>query len=150
METGCERQGDQGDEEVPYTAEVRPLVSSALMVCAPDSTSSFLREDYQAYNRLCGSVRGLAHKLSQLPDKDPFKAKYEGMLLSKLYDMGILDVTAKISDIESKVTVSSLCRRRLAVVMVRLKMCETVSKVGANQFPFDASANEDVPGRAIR
>lgn len=53
------------------------------------------------------------------------------MLLSKLYDMGILDVTAKISDIESKITVSALCRRRLAVVMCRLKMCETVSKVSA-------------------
>lgn len=87
------------------------------------------REDYQAYNRLCGSIRGLAHKLSQLADEDPFKTKYQGMLLSKLYDMGILDITAKIGDIESKVTVSALCRRRLAVVMCRLKMSETVSKV---------------------
>jgi len=86
------------------------------------------REDYQAYNRLCGSIRGLAHKLSQLPDEDPFKSKYQGMLLSKLYDMGILDITAKIGDVESKVTVSALCRRRLAVVMCRLKMSETVSK----------------------
>ena len=86
-------------------------------------------EDYQAYNRLCGSVRGLAHKLSQLSERDPFRAKYEGMLLSKLYDMGVLDITAKVEDIEGKVTVSSLCRRRLAVVMCRIKMCETVSKV---------------------
>lgn len=89
------------------------------------------REDYQAYNRLCGSIRGLAHKLSQLPDEDPFKSKYQGMLLSKLYDMGILDITAKIGDVESKVTVSALCRRRLAVVMCRLKMSETVSKVSS-------------------
>lgn len=89
------------------------------------------REDYQSYNRLCGSVRGLAHKLSQLPPQDPFRTKYEGMLLSKLYDMGILDITSKVSDIEGKVTVSALCRRRLAVVMCRLKMCETVSKVGS-------------------
>ena len=51
------------------------------------------------------------------------------MLLSKLYDMGVLDITAKVEDIEGKVTVSSLCRRRLAVVMCRIKMCETVSKV---------------------
>ena len=87
------------------------------------------REDYQAYNRLCGSIRGLAHKLSQLPEQDPFRSKYEGMLLSKLYDMGILDVTVKVADIEGKVTVSALCRRRLAVVMCRLKMSETVSKV---------------------
>lgn len=88
------------------------------------------REDYQAYNRLCGSIRGLAHKLAQLPEQDPFRTKYEDMLLSKLYDMGVMDITAKISDIEGKVTVSALCRRRLAVVMCRLKMCETVSRVG--------------------
>jgi U3 small nucleolar ribonucleoprotein protein IMP3 len=87
------------------------------------------REDYQAYNRLCGSIRGLAHKLAQLPEQDPFRSQYEGNLLSKLYDMGILDITSKVSDIEGKVTVSALCRRRLAVVMCRLKMCETVSKV---------------------
>ena len=91
-------------------------------VCRP-------REEYQSYNRLCGSIRGLAHKLSQLPEQDPLKTKYQGILLSKLYDMGVFDVTAKIGDIDTKVTVSSLCRRRLATVMVRLKMCEMVSKV---------------------
>lgn len=60
-------------------------------------------------------------------------------MLNKLYDMGILgawllgyltaDVGAKPSDIENKVTVSSIARRRLAVVATRLKMAESVSDV---------------------
>lgn len=66
-------------------------------------------------------------------------------MLNKLYDMGILgqscstcistriltsvDTGAKPSDIENKVTVSAICRRRLAVVATRLKMAETVSDV---------------------
>ncbi|KAK4055584.1 U3 small nucleolar ribonucleoprotein imp3 [Microbotryomycetes sp. JL201] len=108
------------------------------------------REDYHAYNKICGQVRRLSHLLSRLPPQDPFRSKYEDMLLSKLYDMGILDRGAKMSDIEGsdapvvkgfkgeikdnegqgkregKVTVGALCRRRLAVVLVRLKMAETV------------------------
>jgi U3 small nucleolar ribonucleoprotein protein IMP3 len=108
------------------------------------------REDYQSYNRLCGSIRGLAHKLAQLPEQDPFRSKYEGNLLSKLYDMGILDITAKVGDIEDKVTVSALCRRRLAVVMCRLKMCETVSKVSwLSWLSFCPASNADFPNQLI-
>lgn len=39
------------------------------------------------------------------------------------------DTGTKPSDIENKVTVSAFARRRLAVVMVRLKMAETVADV---------------------
>lgn len=103
------------------------------------------REDYHKYNKLCGQARRLSHLLSRLPSEDPFRAKYEGFLLNKLYDMGILDRGAKMSDIEGsdapakqkddstpqpkkegKVTVGAFCRRRLAVVLVRLKMAENV------------------------
>lgn len=113
------------------------------------------REDYHAYNKLCGQVRRLSHLLSRLPPADPFRAKYQDLLLSKLYDMGILDRGAKMSDIEGsdapvvkgfkgkekevegqakregKVTVGAMCRRRLAVVLVRLKMAETVKMVSS-------------------
>lgn len=78
-------------------------------------------------------------------------------MLDKLYDMGILgecidrqslellgradaqfdtrltvanaDTGTKPSDIETKVTVSAFARRRLAVVITRMKMAETVSDV---------------------
>ncbi|KAK9320402.1 hypothetical protein V1517DRAFT_329466 [Lipomyces orientalis] len=85
------------------------------------------REDYHKYNKLCGQIRQLAHKLSQLPANDPVRIKHEALLLEKLYAMGILSTTTKVSDLESKITVSALCRRRIGVVMCRLKMSETIS-----------------------
>ena len=53
----------------------------------------------------------------------------EGQLLSKLYDMGVLNSAAKLSDIENKLTVAAFCRRRLAVIVCTSKMAETVSAV---------------------
>lgn len=84
------------------------------------------REDYHKYNKICGDIRRMAHLLSLLPPTDPFRHKYEKLLLDKLYAMGILATKSKISDLENKVTVSAICRRRLPVVMHRLKMAETV------------------------
>ena len=85
------------------------------------------REDYHKYNKICGDIRKLAHKLSLLQPTDPFRIKHEQLLLEKLYNMGVLLTKSKISDLENKVTVSSLCRRRIGVVMCRLKMAETIS-----------------------
>lgn len=53
----------------------------------------------------------------------------EGQLLSKLYDMGVLNSSAKLSDVDNKLTVAAFCRRRLAVFMCMSKMAETVSAV---------------------
>ncbi|KAK7952188.1 uncharacterized protein PG986_007916 [Apiospora aurea] len=83
-------------------------------------------EDYHKYNRLCGSIRQYAHKLSQLNPESAFRRKHEDLLLEKLYDMGVLAQTSKMSSVE-KITVSAFARRRLPVVMQRLKMSETVS-----------------------
>jgi len=85
------------------------------------------REDYHKYNRLCGSMRSLAHRIALLPAQDPFRARMEAQILSKLYDMGVLNLDSKLSDVENKLTVAAFCRRRLGVVMTRLKMAETVS-----------------------
>ena len=38
-------------------------------------------------------------------------------MMEKLYDMGILSQTTKLSEVERKVGVSKLARRRLGVVM---------------------------------
>lgn len=53
--------------------------------------------------------------------------------------MGILGTAGaggkgKLSEVEKKVTVSSMCRRRLGVVMTRLKMADTVQAVGNHPF----------------
>ncbi|KIY66788.1 alpha-L RNA-binding motif-containing protein [Cylindrobasidium torrendii FP15055 ss-10] len=89
------------------------------------------REDYHKYNKLCGQLKSFGHRISLLPAQDPYRPRMEAQLLAKLYDMGILNSTAKLSDIE-KITVSAFCRRRLAVVMCMSKMAETVS--AAAQF----------------
>jgi len=81
------------------------------------------------YNKLCGTLRSFAHRLSVLPAQDPFRATMEGQLLSKLYDMGVLNSQAKLSDLENKLTVAAFCRRRLAVFVCMSKMAETVSAV---------------------
>jgi U3 small nucleolar ribonucleoprotein protein IMP3 len=40
--------------------------------------------------------------------------------------MGILAQKTKMSDVENKVSVAAICRRRLPIVMTRLKMAENV------------------------
>jgi len=87
--------------------------------------------DYTSYNRLCGSLRQLAHKLTALEPSDPIRIRHERLMLEKLFDMGIIASggaggTGKLSDVEHKVTVSAFARRRLGVVMTRLQMADTV------------------------
>lgn len=86
--------------------------------------------DYGKYNRMCGSLRQLAHKLADLEPDDPVRRKHEDLLLEKLFDMGIVGTggggKGKLSDVEHKVTVSAFARRRLGVVMTRLQMADTV------------------------
>lgn len=86
------------------------------------------------YNKLCGSLRSFAHRISLLPPQDPFRSRMESQLLSKLYDMGVLNSTAKLSDVDNKLTVAAFCRRRLAVFMCMSKMSETVSAVRTSDF----------------
>lgn len=62
------------------------------------------------YARLVGSVRQMAHRLSLLPAQDPFRHRMEDQLLNKMYDMGVLNLGTKLSDVEAKITVSSFCR----------------------------------------
>ncbi|KAH9049206.1 alpha-L RNA-binding motif-containing protein [Lactarius deliciosus] len=84
-------------------------------------------QDREDYHSSAGSLRSLAHRISLLPSQDPFRTRMEGQILSKLYDIGVLNSQAKLSDVDNKLTVASFCRRRLAVIMVTSKMAETVS-----------------------
>ncbi|OAA62558.1 u3 small nucleolar ribonucleoprotein imp3 [Niveomyces insectorum RCEF 264] len=83
-------------------------------------------EDYHKYNRICGSVRQLAHRLSLLPPDSAVRRRHEALLLEKLYDMGILSTQGKLSAVEHGASVSAFARRRLPVVMTRLHMAETI------------------------
>lgn len=92
--------------------------------------------DYRKYNALCGSMRSLAHRLSQLdPETDPVRKKLESELLEKAWRIGVIKQSreqgAGLSRIEREVTVSAFCRRRLAVVMVRSGLVQTIKAVSS-------------------
>jgi U3 small nucleolar ribonucleoprotein protein IMP3 len=74
-----------------------------------------------------GQCKKLVHQLSLLDPSDPYRLLHEQRLLDKLYAVGVINSTSQVSEIENKLSVSAFCRRRIAVVMARLKMCETVS-----------------------
>jgi len=83
------------------------------------------RDDYSKYNKICGYTTKLANAISLLQPGDSFRKKIAEQLLDKLYASGLIPTTNTLSQL-SRVTVSSLCRRRLAVVLVHLKMSETL------------------------
>lgn len=84
------------------------------------------REDYHKYHKLSGSIQQIAHKLSSLNASDPYRSQKETALINKCYNMGLVPTQAKMSDVV-RVTPSAFARRRLPVVLVRLRMVETVS-----------------------
>ena len=83
------------------------------------------REDYTKYNKICGMVRSLANKIKQLEPKDPFRIEATEQLLEKLYSLGLISAKKSLSLCE-KLNASALCRRRLGVVMVHLRMAQAV------------------------
>ena len=85
------------------------------------------REDYPKYNKIVGSITKLVSKLRDLPVGDELKNQLSEQLVQKLYNMGISSDTSSLASLE-KLTVSSFCRRRLPVVMVRLHMSENLKE----------------------
>ncbi|CAM6127507.1 unnamed protein product [Calypogeia fissa] len=85
------------------------------------------RDDYHKYNKMCGMVTKLVNIIKKLDPKDPFRIEMTEHLLDKLYNMGVVP-TKKGLAVGKKLSVSSFCRRRLAVVMVRLKFAENLKE----------------------
>ena len=83
------------------------------------------REDYTAYTRIVGMVTKLSAKLKTLKADDPFRVAMTDQLLAKLNDLGLIRQVSSLKQAED-LTASTLCRRRLPVIMVRLKMAETM------------------------
>jgi len=83
------------------------------------------REDYILYNKMVGKIHQFAIKLTKLDQKDPFRIKMTEDLLEKLYNMGLIP-TKKSLTLCEKIKVSSFCRRRLPVVLMRLKYAQTL------------------------
>ena len=85
------------------------------------------REDYVKYNKIVGYVTKLVAKLRDMPQDDALRNQMSEQLLQKLYNMGLIVNTTNLTSAE-KLTVSAFCKRRLPVVMVRLKMAETLKE----------------------
>ena len=85
------------------------------------------REDYVKYNKVVGLITKLVAKLRKLDMADPKRIEMTEMLLDKLYDMGLIP-TKKSLTLCEKLAVSAICRRRLPVMMVRMKLAETVKE----------------------
>ena len=83
------------------------------------------RSDYQKYMRLVGAVQALAHRLKLLDPSDPVRIDLSRQLLDKLYAKGLVATGASLEAADA-LTVSAFCRRRLPVVMMRVKMAESV------------------------
>eukprot|EP00798_Chlamydomonas_sp_ICE-L_P019259 gene19259-25892_t len=83
------------------------------------------RDDYKSYNKIVGMVTKLTNVLKQLDSQDTTRTELTDQMLEKLYTMGVLSTKKSLVQCE-KLATASFCRRRLAVVMVRLKMAETL------------------------
>ena len=89
------------------------------------------RDEYSKYYAVVGKIQKLTRHLGRMKADDPFRKMMTQALLKKLWDMGLVQQTQSLLDAD-KVTVSSLCRRRLAIVLRNLKMCERLDQ--AKQF----------------
>ena len=83
------------------------------------------REDYTAYTRIVGMVTKLSTKLKTLKSDDPFRIAMTDQLLTKLSNLGLIHQATTLKQAED-LTASALCRRRLPVIMVRLKMAQNM------------------------
>ncbi|CAL8471883.1 g11425 [Coccomyxa elongata] len=83
------------------------------------------REDYKKYNKICGIVTKLVNVIKRLDPQDPVRVELTDQVLDKLYNMGVISTKKSLVQLE-RLSTSSMCRRRLSVVMVRLKMAETL------------------------
>ncbi|RCV15031.1 hypothetical protein SETIT_3G026400v2 [Setaria italica] len=79
------------------------------------------RDDYKKYNGICLMVQKQVNIIKQMDPRDPFRIEMTGMLLDKLYNMGVISTKSSLVKCEN-LSVSSFCRRRLATVMTRIKM----------------------------
>ncbi|XP_066298673.1 U3 small nucleolar ribonucleoprotein protein IMP3-like [Branchiostoma lanceolatum] len=89
------------------------------------------REEYTKYNKLSREVRNLVEKIKELKVEDPFRTECSERLLEKMYVLGLIPTKRNLGNV-TKVSASSFCRRRLPVIMVKLRMAQTLQM--ATQF----------------
>eukprot|EP00877_Chromochloris_zofingiensis_P007674 jgi/Chrzof1/315/Cz01g11040.t1 len=85
------------------------------------------RDDYKKYNKIVGMITKLSNILKHLDRTDSTRIELTDQLLDKLHNMGVLPTKKSLVQVD-KLATAAFCRRRLAVVMVRSKMAETVKE----------------------
>mmetsp|Transcript_14845 Transcript_14845/g.29964 ORF Transcript_14845/g.29964 Transcript_14845/m.29964 type:complete len:184 (+) Transcript_14845:253-804(+) len=85
------------------------------------------REDYTKYQKLCNLITRLTDHLRKLPPNDKDRIKMTEMLLDKLSSMGVIPLKKSLEETE-RLAASAFCRRRLAVMLVKLKFCEDIKQ----------------------
>jgi U3 small nucleolar ribonucleoprotein protein IMP3 len=83
------------------------------------------REDYVAYNRLAGLITKLTAKLGALPPASAVRVRVTAALLARLFAMGVIDTASSLAK-AAALPATAFARRRLPIVLVRLRMAETV------------------------
>lgn len=78
------------------------------------------RNHYMKYRRLVSSIFRMIDELEILSPNDSFRIGLTQQLTRKLHSMGVIHDTSSLSMVK-KLTVSSFCRRRFPVVLVKLK-----------------------------
>ena len=88
------------------------------------------REDYVRYNRVAGMVTALVARLRLMAPDSARRAQLSQLLLDKLFRMGLVDAASSLAQAEH-LPASAFCRRRLPVVLVRLRMAQTMREAVA-------------------
>ncbi|KAH9415429.1 U3 small nucleolar ribonucleoprotein IMP3 [Dermatophagoides pteronyssinus] len=78
------------------------------------------RNEYTKYNKLAAEIRQLAEKLSTLETDDEFRNECSAQLIEKLYSIGLIH-TKRLKRCKD-ICVSTFCRRRLPVYMIKSGM----------------------------
>jgi U3 small nucleolar ribonucleoprotein protein IMP3 len=82
-------------------------------------------EEYGKYQKLVLQTQTLVRKLKSLESNDPYRTHMSNLLTQKLYTMGVIE-DAKSLVQAHRVSVSGFCRRRIAVLLIKLKMAQNM------------------------
>lgn len=83
-------------------------------------------DDLVKYQKICGMITSVITKLRALPATSVFRARATQQLMQKLYNMGVIPTAATALPSEKDIKAAAFCRRRLPIILVRLKMAQTV------------------------
>jgi U3 small nucleolar ribonucleoprotein protein IMP3 len=84
------------------------------------------REDYHTYNKIVGMITSLTTHLKKMDPRDPVRIELTDNLLDKLHGLGLIQHKKLLAC--DQIAASTLCRRRLPVVLCRLKFAETLKE----------------------